>query len=130
MAINIRCPNPQCDGHYTVSEEHLGHKAVCKKCGRKFVLSGVEQTPAYSPQSPPSLSNQSHHQPPPPPPAAKSPSDVLPPGAETMQGVMETVAPKAIKKLGKFEIRGEPLGAVLLGRYIRPTIPSLTAKWP
>ena len=40
MAIRIQCPNPDCGSQYKVPEEQLGKKAVCKNCGRRFLLSG------------------------------------------------------------------------------------------
>lgn len=39
MVVKVRCPNPSCGQSYRVSEEQVGHTAVCKKCKRPFTLS-------------------------------------------------------------------------------------------
>jgi len=37
--IRVQCSNPECNKAYSVDESRLGDTAVCRHCGRKFVVS-------------------------------------------------------------------------------------------
>ena len=52
MTVRVYCSNPKCRKRYRVEEAQLGRAAVCKQCGREFVLSAAERdTPAPGEQS-------------------------------------------------------------------------------
>src|SRR4051794_38579131 len=40
MRVSVQCPG--CDSSLRTSEENLGRKGRCRNCGRRFVLSAVE----------------------------------------------------------------------------------------
>lgn len=108
MPVTVLCPG--CSKHYSVQEEFLGRNTTCKKCGRTFLLSGSSQPGAKTSHS------------------AEMPERQSAP----LQSVAET-APQAagtdphgpVKKLGRFEIRGDPLGAGAFGAVFRGFDPIL-----
>ncbi len=129
MIIKIQCPNPQCGSQYNVPEEQLGQKAVCKKCGRKFLLTveGILSKDDGSQKSPPvvqpipSKPNDSHDTPPPPPVTY----DLRRPVEETKVLPAKPPANGPVTRLGRFEIRGEALGAGAFGAVYRGYDPVL-----
>src|SRR5689334_5594918 len=54
MAVKIRCPNPACGRSGSVSEDSLGQRGRCPKCGTIFLLS----PPTNDSVPPPSSSSQ------------------------------------------------------------------------
>ena len=53
MTVKVVCPNPGCDASYSVSDERLGRRVRCKRCGNRFIAgdSSVPPTRGSSPGS-------------------------------------------------------------------------------
>jgi len=53
MMVKVTCPNAGCDASYSVSDERLGRRVRCKRCGTRFVA-GDTSTPPTQGMAPPS----------------------------------------------------------------------------
>ncbi|OHB72177.1 MAG: hypothetical protein A2V70_14640 [Planctomycetes bacterium RBG_13_63_9] len=95
MFVRVHCPNPDCARRYKVDRTQLGHRTVCKSCGREFTVgvSGQETLP----------------------PDAQAGA-----AAEGQAGPAGDIP----RKLGRFEIRGR-LGAGAFGAVYRAHDPLL-----
>jgi HEAT repeat protein/tRNA A-37 threonylcarbamoyl transferase component Bud32 len=45
MTVTVRCPNPACGATASVSEDHLGRPARCRRCGHRFTLGAPREGP-------------------------------------------------------------------------------------
>ncbi len=133
--LRIQCPNPACGETCQVTETDLGRSSVCRKCGRSFVASAPAETPldpivktAAAFSAPPSVA------------VSQAPASVVTAaassdsagrsrsGADTVAADVRTPSVAPLTKLGRFEIRGAPLGVGAFGTVYRGYDPVLARE--